>query len=93
MVNKITVHLTHHGKGTIVSSLTPHQARVLQMMLDGKCNKEIASDLGVSRSTAMFHISRIYDKFGLAPERGQTKRWLLIGKLGRFRVIWEPSEV
>jgi DNA-binding NarL/FixJ family response regulator len=47
------------------TALTPRQREVLQLVAEGKANKEIASILGVSLKTIDFHKGRIMDELGL----------------------------
>jgi two-component system response regulator DevR len=44
--------------------LTPQQARVLEMMVEGLTYQEIAERLFISRSTVRFHIHNLKVKFG-----------------------------
>jgi DNA-binding NarL/FixJ family response regulator len=48
-----------------VGSLTPHQLRVLAMITDGKLNKQIAYELGVSEATVKSHVTFILRKLGV----------------------------
>ncbi|PSM17352.1 MULTISPECIES: response regulator transcription factor [Nitratireductor] len=43
-------------------SLTPQQARVLNMLADGLLNKQIAYELGVSEATVKAHVSAVLQK-------------------------------
>ena len=43
-------------------NLTPHETRVLKMLVAGNSYKAIAATLGVSLNTVSFHIRHIYDK-------------------------------
>jgi DNA-binding NarL/FixJ family response regulator len=45
-----------------ISTLTPQQARVLQMLRQGLLNKQIAYDLGVGETTIKAHVSEILRK-------------------------------
>lgn len=45
-----------------LSSLTPHQFRVLMMLAEGLLNKQIAFQLGVSEATIKAHVSAILRK-------------------------------
>jgi len=42
--------------------LTPHEARILGMLVDGHNYKTAAAELGVSINTVSFHIKKIYEK-------------------------------
>jgi DNA-binding NarL/FixJ family response regulator len=42
--------------------LTPHETRLLKLLVDGHNYKTAASELGVSVNTISFHMRRIYDK-------------------------------
>lgn len=42
--------------------LTPHELRVLKMLVDGSSYKAAAADLKVSIHTVAFHVRRIYEK-------------------------------
>jgi DNA-binding NarL/FixJ family response regulator len=43
-------------------SLTPHETRILKLLVAGSSYKAIATMLGVSLNTVSFHIRHIYDK-------------------------------
>jgi DNA-binding NarL/FixJ family response regulator len=42
--------------------LTPHETRLLKLLVDGHNYKTAATELGVSVNTISFHMRRIYDK-------------------------------
>lgn len=48
------------------ADLTGRERDVLALVVEGKSNAEIALDLGISLSTARFHVSIIIDKLGAA---------------------------
>ncbi|WP_260583528.1 response regulator transcription factor [Sphingopyxis sp. PET50] len=48
------------------ANLTPMQMRILAAMQDGRLNKQIAYDLGVSEATVKGHITEIFRKMGVA---------------------------
>jgi DNA-binding NarL/FixJ family response regulator len=47
-----------------VAELTPREREVLALMVDGAPNKVIARALGISGSTAKFHVAAILHKLG-----------------------------
>lgn len=42
--------------------LTPHETRLLKLLVDGHSYKSAASELGVTVKTISFHLQRIYEK-------------------------------
>jgi DNA-binding NarL/FixJ family response regulator len=48
-----------------LSSLTPHQFRVLMMLGEGLLNKQIAYQLGVSEATIKAHVTAVLRKMGV----------------------------
>jgi DNA-binding NarL/FixJ family response regulator len=46
------------------TQLTPREHGVLELLVDGASNKEIARRLGISASTVKFHVRSIADKLG-----------------------------
>jgi DNA-binding NarL/FixJ family response regulator len=57
-----------------VPHLTPRELEVLRLVGDGKPNKEIAAQLGISEPTARRHVSNILAKLGLS-SRTQAALW------------------
>jgi len=47
-------------------NLTPREIQVLQQLVAGRSNKEIAADLGVSESMAKAHLKHLFAKLGVA---------------------------
>ena len=45
--------------------LTPRELAALRLMADGKANKEIASDLGISERTVKTHLGHLFEKLGV----------------------------
>jgi len=45
--------------------LSPREVEVLQLVAEGKSNKEIAADLGLSDGTVRIHLSHIFEKLGV----------------------------
>jgi len=48
----------------LAEPLTPREIEVLQLLAEGLSNKEIGSRLGISESTAKFHVNAILGKLG-----------------------------
>jgi DNA-binding NarL/FixJ family response regulator len=42
--------------------LTPHETRILQLLVDGRNRKSAAAELGVSVHAVSFHLRQIYEK-------------------------------
>ena len=45
--------------------LSPREAEILQLILIGKTNKAIATEIYISEKTVEFHLANIYDKIGV----------------------------
>jgi DNA-binding NarL/FixJ family response regulator len=52
-------------KGERDSALTPRELEVLQLIVEGKSNKEIADQLGLSANTVAVHRANIMDALGI----------------------------
>ena len=50
---------------TLKILLTPRERQVLYLLTQGRNYKIIADKLGISQNTVKFHVSHIYDKFGV----------------------------
>ena len=62
-------------------SLTPRERQVLELVLAGHTNDEIAARLRTSRKTIEAHLSRLYDRFGVMSRlelglRAEREGWL-----------------
>jgi len=53
------------GVAQLFSQLTPREREVLEQLLQGKRNKQIARDLGASEKTIKVHRSRLQQKMGM----------------------------
>lgn len=51
--------------------LTPRQAQIIEMRLQGLMHKEIARHLGISMSTVRNHMSGVYKRLDV-PSQGRT---------------------
>ena len=58
--------------------LTPQQFRVLQMLGEGRLNKQIAWNLGVSEATIKAHVTAVLRKLGV---NNRTQAVLMAGRL------------
>jgi len=47
------------------SQFTKKELRVITSLLEGKSNRQIASELGVCTRTIEYHLSRIYERLGI----------------------------
>ena len=50
---------------TTLSSLTPRELEVLQLVIAGYTNKAIAAEIFISEKTVEFHLDNIYSKIGV----------------------------
>lgn len=58
--------------------LTPRQAEVLRLIVQGESNATIARQLGISHRAAELHITAIFDRAGVA-SRSQLVAAVLLG--------------
>jgi len=72
--------------------LTPQQFKVLQMLGEGRLNKQIAWDLGVSEATIKAHVTAVLRKLGV---NNRTQAVLMAGRLAvdPDGVVLPPEEV
>jgi len=61
--------------------LTPREAEVLELVLEGKSNKEVASELFCSKRTVDFHLARIYEKLHVNNRIQAVRRAATLGLL------------
>lgn len=66
-------------------TLTPREVEVMDLIAEGKSNKEIAEILGVGKGTIGSFLVKIYDKLDAHNRAGATRMWLL------HRTDYEPS--
>jgi len=67
------------GAANRLASLTNQQSRILQLICDGKLNKQIAYDLSIAESTVKAHVTAIMRKLGV---QSRTQAVLLARKAG-----------
>jgi DNA-binding NarL/FixJ family response regulator len=64
VASKLLQHLSAHADDSGAESLTAREMDVLQLLAQGKTNKEIAAALVITERTVKFHISSILGKLG-----------------------------
>jgi two-component system NarL family response regulator len=69
------------AEGVARVRLTPRELATLQLMADGKANKEIASELGISERTVKTHLGHLFEKLGV------TSRTEAIGVASRRGLV------
>ena len=70
--------------------LTPRQAEVLMLLLQGKPNKEIARRLGLSVETVKDHVQAVLRALGV---NSRTQAVLAVGEMTRRRSAAPPPQV
>jgi two-component system NarL family response regulator len=69
------------AEGVMRVQLTPRELATLQLMADGRANKEIATTLGISERTVKTHSGHLFDKLGVTSRteavRVATRRGLV----------------
>ena len=68
--------LLSHGVLAAQTPLAPAERRVLALLLTPRSEKQIASALGVTATTAHTYVSAILRKFGVSGRSGLTALWL-----------------
>jgi DNA-binding NarL/FixJ family response regulator len=66
---------------TSLSDLTSRELEILQLILTGKTNKEIAREIYVSERTIEFHLDHIYTKIGVR-SRMMAGIWAIQQRMG-----------
>ena len=74
-IEEALLNPTQNPSGLFGRSLTARQREVLQLVAEGKANKEIATILNVSLKTVDFHKSKIMDELGIrTPQNSPVMR-------------------
>ncbi len=76
-----------HDAVTRLASLTAQQARILELICDGKLNKQIAFDLSIAETTVKAHVTAIMRKLAV---QSRTQA-VLVAQQAKFASIL-PSE-
>ena len=66
----------------VLSDLTARELEILQLVIEGKTNKAIASKIYISKKTVEFHLDHIYTKIG-ARTRLMAGIWAIQHGMGR----------
>ncbi len=61
------------AEGVARVQLTPRELSTLRLMADGRSNKEIASQLGISERTVKTHLGHLFDKLGVTSRTEAAK--------------------
>jgi len=64
--------------------LTPRETRILQLLSDGKENKRIGTELGISAETVKSHVSRVFGKLGVHNRAEAIRTAIRRGILNRY---------
>ena len=67
-------------EGTTIT-LTKREIEVLQLVLEGKPSKEVATSLCCSKRTVDFHLARVYEKLQVSNRVQAMRRATLLGLL------------
>lgn len=57
---------THNERAQTSLGITAREREVLQLLADGRSNKEIAARLGLSPNTVKTHVARLFEKLRVA---------------------------
>ena len=61
------------AEGVARVRLTPRELSTLRLMADGRSNKEIANELGISERTVKTHLGHLFDKLGVTSRTEAAK--------------------
>src|SRR5215467_8816981 len=61
------------AEGVTRVQLTPRELSTLRLMADGKANKEIANELGISERTVKTHLGHLFEKLGVTSRTEAVK--------------------
>lgn len=65
-VPAVVAHVAQATHQTDAPALSPRQSRVLEMLVRGKSNKEIARELNLGAGTVKVHMAALFSKLGVA---------------------------
>jgi DNA-binding NarL/FixJ family response regulator len=61
------------AEGVAHVQLTPRELATLRLLADGKANKEIATELGISERTVKTHLGHLFEKLGVTSRTEAVK--------------------
>ena len=61
------------AEGVTRVQLTPRELATLRLIADGKSNKEIANELGISERTVKTHLGHLFEKLGVTSRTEAVK--------------------
>jgi DNA-binding NarL/FixJ family response regulator len=61
------------AEGVMRVQLTPRELATLRLMADGKSNKEIGTDLGITERTVKTHLGHLFEKLGVTSRTEAVK--------------------
>jgi DNA-binding NarL/FixJ family response regulator len=73
------------------TTLSPRQREVLQLVAEGKSNKEIASTINVTVKTIEFHKARISKELGVHTTAELTKQAITLGLISKPETPQVPT--
>ena len=78
-VTHLNLHQTSDLVSAMVDKLTPREVQVMRLIEDGRTNKSIANDLGISQRTVEKHRQRVMNKLELTN----------VPDLVRLAILWD----
>jgi DNA-binding NarL/FixJ family response regulator len=64
-VDRTDHHPSHPGPATTEARLTARQKEVLELLAEGKSNKQIGTALGISEGTVKVHVNAAFRALGV----------------------------
>lgn len=72
----------YHPPQSASYDLTPHETRILRLLVDGHNRKSAAAELGVTVHAVSFHLREIYDKLQVHSKSEAVSKALRAGLIG-----------
>ncbi|HEY0643483.1 MAG TPA: response regulator transcription factor [Nocardioides sp.] len=74
LLSRASGSAARHAAGTSLQDLSPREAEVLRLVVEGLLNKQIAARLGITERTVKAHLTSAYQRIGVA-DRTQAALW------------------